>query len=677
MMFPDDPTSNPKHVREPANEDDFEDMCADIYGEVYCDPGARRNGRRGGKQYGRDIFVTDWSRRNNGHVGRVWVQCKHTEKEKVEVAKVIKDIVQAADLARSDPAYDGVYLFIVATAATDNARLHTEVESLKGRQDLPFEVEFHAWEKLCKFVTKHKWLWERYSDSPGKTLSLESKASAELLAKHVQRMMSNGHLNQAEEEVGRWKAQQPPAYGRFIYPPVDAWKSHPGLRSTLLELYTSARDSWNKVELLEYESRLHESKEARALLDYLVAERIVAHLRAPTAGWPRQGDRPRFGAVLDAYADTILVLEGPPDELGCLALLLILDADDPGLRDRALDMMYKVVERTRGTEWEIAARVAHAIVRYYYVMRAGWTDLARRYALGDRIGHSDWIGLRDPRLDQPFNHAGHDILRTAGGNPLRRPQSGAIYTAVRRIAHWCGRGWTDILPRLSAQCKLYSVFRHNAATSTLWASNIRSLSRSRVVDSETLFGLAETGQHADILTDYGLLATEDTFERLLAYRSVLRAYVESTGGKDQEYERLLDATDMLVSRCELGTSVKGGGKGQICILPVYDEPPPRLIDSDMPALGIVRPSKFTLTREAMSMTIQTLKSWGRSSERYKRVEQRYLDRDEEFPLTCLLALHMSTPMLTYKHDCHTVTKRMGIGTEHPRTFLPRRLGSTF
>lgn len=658
----------PKYVRKPTHEDGFEEMCAIIYSVLYNDPGARRNGRRGGRQFGRDVFVTDWSRRHAGQVGKVWIQCKHTTRDDPDIASVRESILDAANHSRSALGRSGAYLFIVATSAPNSAKVNSEVERLKANSDLPFDVEVHAWDTLCDHVVRHTELWELYNDDPGDTLAFNARHSATLMARNLQRLTDRRELKQASDLIKRWRQQTTPAYGIADHPPQEAWQSHPVLRAALKEVAKAGKDSWSLVTLLRHESRMHEAKSAGALLDYLLAERVVSNLRAPTVRWLTQGDRPRFDAVLASNAEDILALDGPPDELGCLALMLILDTDETELWDGALEMMGQLLTRTHGTAWHLAARIVHAVVRFFYVMRAGWVKQARVYALGDRVGRNGArIGILDPRLDEPFDHDDGLPVRTALGDPCRRPEANAcaVHLAVSGMARWRGVRAEDILPRMHTQCRLHAMFRPSGRTSH-WPSTVWSLTTLRVIDFRTLIGLAEQAECASILDTYGFLATQDTFERLLSYRAVLRAYVSGPIQPVQEHQQLLRAVDGLIERCAMVAAGVSTQRGQISIMPLYDDPPPVLIECEkFPEFGIRRPTKFTVTPEAANATIDTYRTWGPFSTQYGKVLDRYRQRDDEFIAGCLLALDTGTPLITDDHLGHVIARSMGIGAEHP------------
>jgi len=658
----------PRYVRRPAHEDEFEEMCAIIYGVLYNDPGARRNGRRGGRQFGRDVFVTDWSRRHAGQVGKVWIQCKHTTRDEPDIASVKESILDAANHLRSALGRSGAYLFIVATSAPNSAKVNSEVERLKAHSDLPFDVEVQAWDTLCDHIVRHTALWELYNDDPGETLSFDARHSATLMARNLRRLTARLELKQANDLVKRWRRQAIPAYGIADHPPQEAWQSHPALRAALKELAEAGKDSWNLVNLLRHESRMHEAKSAGALLDYLLAERVVSNLRAPATDFVVQGDRPRFDVVLASNAEDILALDGPPDELGCLALLLILDTDDSELWDAALEMMCQLLTRTHGTAWSLAGRIVHAVVRFFYVMRAGWVRQARVYALGDRVGRNGArIGILDPRLDEAFDHDEALPVRTAAGDPCRPPETNAcaVHMAVAGMARWCGVRAEDILPRMNAQCRLHAMFRPSGRT-IHWPSTVWSLSGLRVIDFRTLIGLAEQAECASILDTYGFLATQDSFERLLAYRAVLRAYVNGPVQSMQEHQRLLLAIDGLIERCATVATGISTKRGQISIAPLYDDPPPVLIESEkFPEFGIRRPTKFTVTPETANATIDTFRTWGPFSRQHREVLDRYRQRDDEFIASCLLALSTGTPLVTDDYLRHAIARSMGIGAEHP------------
>jgi hypothetical protein len=121
-----------RYIKFPTDHRGFEDLCSRIYADIYHSPGTRRYGRHGQKQSGLDILLHDYRRAvANKQRGIVFVQCKYTEKEDLSFSELRDDTLTAASLVRSHSTYEGVYLFIVATTAQNDSKLHAKLQELK------------------------------------------------------------------------------------------------------------------------------------------------------------------------------------------------------------------------------------------------------------------------------------------------------------------------------------------------------------------------------------------------------------------------------------------------------------------------------------------------------------------------------------------------------------------
>ena len=144
-------------ITRPTNEDQFEDMCAIVYGELFSDPAPQKNGRRGQKQFGIDIFV----RSPTGT--RIGVQAKRYADGRLTLAHVLKEV---------DDADKGIAIerLIVATTATSDATLMQDVQRLSDEREAQgkFPVQLDSWEDICRHIRTYPRLQNHYApNAPG------------------------------------------------------------------------------------------------------------------------------------------------------------------------------------------------------------------------------------------------------------------------------------------------------------------------------------------------------------------------------------------------------------------------------------------------------------------------------------------------------------------------------
>lgn len=137
-----------QQLASPANWQDFEKLCHDLYQEVWGDPNAVRHGRTGQPQYGVDIYGHDRNRRFTG------IQCKGkdagfgaelTERE-------LRDEVEKAKAFR--PPLD---VFILATTAQPDVKIQQVARDLDQAHKTIglFDVHVVAWDTLQLLLLKH------------------------------------------------------------------------------------------------------------------------------------------------------------------------------------------------------------------------------------------------------------------------------------------------------------------------------------------------------------------------------------------------------------------------------------------------------------------------------------------------------------------------------------------
>lgn len=659
-----------QYIPQAKNWDSFQNMCLHVYEELYHS--SRLYGRHGQIQHGLDILLNDYRAAPiNKHKGMVFVQCKYTSKDELAFAAVKDDVLAARDKIMTSEDYAGVYLYIVVTNTKNDVNLHDNLQKLKVQEGLSFEIELHTWDKVCSLIQKSDRLWELYNDDPGSGVDAGMRVQVHQMTGEICRLVQQRCLADAfMYDQQRRGLRRKPGYGYYATPaPENVWNRSPELRKALLDLYDQAADSRSAFPLLDHEFSLGNMQSVDSCLAYLRSARIVGNLRSPDVVFLVVGDKPSFTRSLEALADKIFEMEGSPEKLACLALILIMESSNPDVQDAALQMMIRLRDRDAGTAWEHTTLIAHAVVRYYYVVRRGWAPMARYYTVGDTLGLRSRIGIGSELLNKPFNHDERVNLTITGVNPLNIPRYGFWgYSVYRSLSRLMSGGRDNlVLPELCAECCIYSSEDYDRGMPH-WREYKAQLTDQRVVDFPTLARAAAKNVHRQLLEQYTPVITERTFERLLGYRAYLRAYVGRIVEPDK-YAKKLETIESLISACRYPENVRDLGKGAVWVVPVYDNPPRRL-DDRVQESGFNR-GPFTLATERLAYWRQWAENLPGVGKWRDELEQRYVNRSDEFSLSCLLALHRHQAMLTYEHQQSSQAAQMGIAADYPHRLEAR------
>src|SRR6266478_4000717 len=149
------PTVSRSIYAPPKDWDEFEEMCADVFGAEWGDRNATRYGRQGQRQNGVDIYGKP---SGGDYVG---IQCKgrrswpprpltNREMDK-EVAKALKFRPALAE-------------FTFATIAADDARIqdHARLITERHATNMLFSVHVVGWDEFVRKLTKHPGLIEKH-----------------------------------------------------------------------------------------------------------------------------------------------------------------------------------------------------------------------------------------------------------------------------------------------------------------------------------------------------------------------------------------------------------------------------------------------------------------------------------------------------------------------------------
>ena len=109
----------------PSNEQDFEELCADVYGTIFNCTVPSKYGRRGQAQYGLDLII--YQNDINSDNTRIGIQCKHVQKLTFNGNQGDSFI---KELERAEKGQEKISKFILATSLPSDARLLDEVNKL-------------------------------------------------------------------------------------------------------------------------------------------------------------------------------------------------------------------------------------------------------------------------------------------------------------------------------------------------------------------------------------------------------------------------------------------------------------------------------------------------------------------------------------------------------------------
>lgn len=143
----------------PSNEQDFEELCADVYGTIFNCTVPNKYGRRGQAQHGLDLII--YQNGINSDKNRIGIQCKHVQKLSFN-GKQGDSFIK--ELERAEKGQEKLSKFILATSLPSDARLLDEVNKLSQQRasDGKFPVEIHFANDLENRINSSRALSDRY-----------------------------------------------------------------------------------------------------------------------------------------------------------------------------------------------------------------------------------------------------------------------------------------------------------------------------------------------------------------------------------------------------------------------------------------------------------------------------------------------------------------------------------
>jgi hypothetical protein len=142
----------------PNSAEEFEQLCANVYGARFGDRMPSVNGRTGLKQHGIDVLIT------RPDAGRIGIQCKRYELTKLRIDDLVKDI------EKTDLAGWHIDTLVFATTALRDVNLLQWSEQISAQRlkagKFPIHIEF--WKDICNHIFTYPELQHRYAPhAPG------------------------------------------------------------------------------------------------------------------------------------------------------------------------------------------------------------------------------------------------------------------------------------------------------------------------------------------------------------------------------------------------------------------------------------------------------------------------------------------------------------------------------
>lgn len=150
MMW--NPSSAPaKLLPRPKDDEQFEELTAELLGAVYRVELPIRYGRSGQDQYGLDVVL-------DTKQGKVGIQCKLHTSEKVK-DKVLEDQL-SKDLDKLKRSQVSVVTFVFATTARRSRGVQDAASELA--EDAPFEIRTFFWDDFEEYLPRHRPVYDWY-----------------------------------------------------------------------------------------------------------------------------------------------------------------------------------------------------------------------------------------------------------------------------------------------------------------------------------------------------------------------------------------------------------------------------------------------------------------------------------------------------------------------------------
>jgi hypothetical protein len=181
------PTISRSQLAPPKDWDEFEEMCADVFGAEWDDRHTMRHGRQGQRQHGVDIY----GKPTGSYAG---VQCKG---RRIWPPRPLTTVEIDEEVAKALNFTPPLAEFTFATIAADDAQIQNHARLITERHAALglFSVHVVGWDEFLRRLTKYSNLVEKYYAYAGNsTILKELRAIPEATARLIGRLERNDRI---------------------------------------------------------------------------------------------------------------------------------------------------------------------------------------------------------------------------------------------------------------------------------------------------------------------------------------------------------------------------------------------------------------------------------------------------------------------------------------------------
>lgn len=144
----------------PANWQDFEALCHQLWKEVWCDPNAQRNGRAGQAQSGVDIYGCPVY--GTSYAG---IQCKDKDGRLGSTLSETQLLEECSNAKTFTPTLKA---FTLATTASSDQSIQAVTRNLNVQRKFPFDVHVWSWNEIeAEIACRPTLVKAFYASAPG------------------------------------------------------------------------------------------------------------------------------------------------------------------------------------------------------------------------------------------------------------------------------------------------------------------------------------------------------------------------------------------------------------------------------------------------------------------------------------------------------------------------------
>ncbi|MBM4067768.1 MAG: hypothetical protein FJ271_02315 [Planctomycetes bacterium] len=150
------PAASALQIPPPANWQDFEQLCCELWKRIWADPETQMHGRRGQAQHGVDVYGRPQPDRQFAGV-----QCKGKDNF---AAKVLTEAEVRGEVTKAQQFTPSLFQFTIATTGPKDTAIELLARNLttEHEKEGKFSVSVKAWDDILLLLNGHDDLIERY-----------------------------------------------------------------------------------------------------------------------------------------------------------------------------------------------------------------------------------------------------------------------------------------------------------------------------------------------------------------------------------------------------------------------------------------------------------------------------------------------------------------------------------